>query len=269
MEMTDLPVSSWRDAVFVRVSRRSYDTAMPGEEILGRLERVCREFQPYPEARAVLVREPVDKVAAGIIGGYGRVSGAPCYLAFIGRMDSARVQECVGYTGEALVLEATSLGLSTCWVGGLFKPSVVSARLGLGENEKVICISPVGYPAAKPNLTDRTFKAIAGSSRRKSLEELVEGGRVPDGGVKSAIEAARLSPSANNRQPWRFRADSGAVTILTDNDKKEWKLSRRLDCGIAMLHFELGARATGLAGEWEFREAPEVASYVLSVTSFS
>lgn len=267
--MTDLPVSSWRDAVFVRVSRRSYDPAMPGEEALGRLERVCREFRPFPEARAVLVRESADRVAAGIIGSYGRVSGAPCYLAFIGRMDSARVQECVGYTGEALVLEATSLGLSTCWVGGLFKPDVVSARLGLGENEKVICICPVGYPAAMPSLTDRTFKAIAGSAHRKPLEELMEGGRVPEDPMKSALEAARLSPSANNRQPWRFRTDGRTVTVLTDSDKKDWKLSRRLDCGIAMLHFELGARAAGLAGDWEFREAPEVARYVLSVTSFS
>lgn len=265
----DLPVESWYRAVADRVSRRSYDPAMPGEEVLGRLERVCRDFRPFPEARAALVREPVDGVAKGIVGSYGRVSGAPCYLAFIGRMDSARAQECVGYTGEALVLEATSLGLSTCWVGGLFKPAAVSSRLGLGQNEKVICISPVGYPKARPSLTDRTFKAIAGSARRKPLEELVEGGRVPEGWMKMAIEAARLSPSANNRQPWRFRADSRAMTILTDNDKKEWKISRRLDCGIAMLHFELGARAAGLAGEWEFREAPEVARYVLSVTSFS
>jgi len=265
----DLPVSSWLDAVSVRVSRRSFAVEAPGEKLLGRLERVCREFRPFPEARAALVREPVGEVAAGIIGSYGRVSGAACYLAFIGRMDSVRVQECVGYTGEAIVLEATSLGLSTCWVGGLFKPAAVSSRLGLGENEKVICISPVGYPAARPSLTDRTFKAIAGSARRKPLEELVEGGRVPEGGVKTAIEAARLSPSANNRQPWRFRADGRAVTIFTDSDKKEWKLSRRLDCGIAMLHFELGARAAGLTGEWELLEAPEVARYVLSVTSFS
>ena len=84
----------------------------------------------------------------------------------------------------------------------------VSSRLGLGENEKVICISPVGYPKAKPSLTDRTFKTM-----------------------------------------------------------KDWKLSRCLDCGIAMLHFELGARAAGLPGEWEFLEAPEVARYILSITS--
>jgi hypothetical protein len=265
----DLPVSSWLGAGFVRVSRRNFGAVAPEDEVLDRLERVCREFRPFPEARAALVREPVDAVAKGIVGGFGRISGAPCYLAFIGRMDSARVQECVGYTGEALVLEATSLGLSTCWVGGLFKPGVVSERLGLDESEKVFCISPVGYPAARPSLTDRIFKAIAGSARRKSLEELVEGGRVHEGKLRAALEAARLSPSANNRQPWRFRADARAVTIFTDNDKKEWKLSRRLDCGIVMLHFELGARAAGLAGEWEFREAPEVARYVLSATSFS
>ncbi|MCJ7488330.1 MAG: nitroreductase family protein, partial [Candidatus Aminicenantes bacterium] len=222
----ELSVESWSLAIASRISRRSFAVEAPGEALLARLERVCREFRPFPEARAALVREPVDEVAAGIIGGYGRVSGAPCYLAFIGQMDSARVQECVGYTGEALVLEATSLGLSTCWVGGLFKPGVASARLGLGENEKVVCISPVGYPKAKPSLTDRIFKAIAGSAHRKSLEELMAGGRVPAGGLKPALEAARLSPSANNRQPWRFRTDARAVTIFTDNDKKEWKISR-------------------------------------------
>jgi nitroreductase len=265
----ELPVERWSRAIAGRASRRSYDPKMPREELLKRLEQVCREFQPFPEARAALVREPVDKVAAGIIGSYGRVRGAPCYLAFVGRMDSSRIQECVGYTGEALVLEATALGLSTCWVGGLFKPGLVSARLGLGENEKVICISPVGHAAARASLTDRTFKAIAGSARRESLEELVEGGRVPEGGVKAALEAARVSPSANNRQPWRFRADSRTVTIFTDNDKKEWKISRRLDCGIAMLHFELGARAAGLQGAWEYLDAPDVARYVFAVISSS
>jgi hypothetical protein len=87
--------------------------------------------------------------------------------------------------------------------------------------------------------------------------------------LRTALEAARLSPSANNRQPWRFRVGDRSFTVFTDSDKKEWKLSRRLDCGIAMLHFELGARTAGLAGEWEFLKAPEVARYVLFVTSFS
>jgi nitroreductase len=264
-----LSVGRWNPAIAERVSRRSYGPEPVPPEAVERLERVCRDFRPFPEARAAFVREPVDTVAKGIVGSYGRVSGAPGYLAFIGRMDSPRVQECVGYTGEALVLEATALGLATCWVGGLFKPGAVRSSPALEKNERVICISPVGYPAARPNLTDRTFKALAGSAKRKPLEELVESRPVPGGGLGKALEAARLAPSANNRQPWRFRVEGQGVTVFTDSDKNEWKLSRRLDCGIAMLHFELGARAAGIEGDWEFLEAPGVARYVFRATSSS
>ncbi len=265
----DLPVDRWAAAVAARKSRRSFARRTIAEETLGLLELACREFRPFPEARGVLVREPVDAVAAGIIGGYGRVAGAPCYLAFVGEMDSARVQEAVGYTGEGLILEATALGLSTCWVGGLFKPRAVSSALRSTAGERVLGISPVGYPAAKAGLTDRTFRALAGSARRKPMEDLIVGGLGPEGRWRGALAAARLAPSAANRQPWRFRIEGDAVTVLVDLVKANERLSRRLDCGIAMLHFELGARAAGLRGEWEFREAPEVASYKLSPTASS
>ncbi|MDI3546615.1 MAG: hypothetical protein PWR10_267 [Halanaerobiales bacterium] len=49
-----------------------------------------------------------------------------------------------------------------------------------------------------------------------------------------------------NRQPWRFRFSDGGVTISVDNPDKDL-YSKRLDCGIAMLHFELGARKKGVA----------------------
>ncbi|HHY93759.1 MAG TPA: nitroreductase, partial [Firmicutes bacterium] len=39
----------------------------------------------------------------------------------------------MGYTGEAVVLEATALGLATCWVGGFFRPEVAARLLGVGE----------------------------------------------------------------------------------------------------------------------------------------
>jgi hypothetical protein len=41
----------------------------------------------------------------------------------------------------------------------------------------------------------------------------------------------------------------------------EGNISRRLDCGIAMLHFEVGARLMGALGRWEILQAPEVARY--------
>ncbi len=38
-------------------------------------------------------------------------------------------------------------------------------------------------------------------------------------------------------------------------------ISKRLDCGIAMLHLELGARAAGTSGSWEFLKSPGVAQF--------
>lgn len=259
----ELPVERWFAAIGARTSRRSYEPTPPDEPALARLQLVCREFRPFSEARVELVREPVGSVSRGILGNYGRVTGAPCYLAFIGRTDSERAQECIGYyTGEGLVLEATALGLGTCWVGGLFKSRTAASAVGLDKNERIVAVSPVGRPKGKLSLTDRTFKAMAGSKSRKPLEELVTGGAVAGRGLREALEAARSAPSAVNRQPWRFRVEPGAVAIAASGGR-DGAVSNRLDCGIAMLHFELGARAAGLTGRWEFLPSPDVARFIL------
>jgi hypothetical protein len=257
----DLPVERWLAAVACRASRRNFDASPLEEDALARLETTCREFRPFPEARAELVRGPAAGVFRGILGAYGRITGAPCYMAFIGDLASARVQECAGYTGEGLILEATSLGLGTCWVGGFFGRETVSSQVELGGSERVLAISPVGRARTKPSLTDISFKFVAGSRKRKPLAELVEGSVVPDDGVRKGLDAARLAPSAVNRQPWRFKIEDGAVLVRADKDEKDPRISRRLDCGIAMLHFELGVRASGLAGRWEFLPPPGLARF--------
>ena len=51
--------------------------------------------------------------------------------------------------------------------------------------------------------------------------------------------------------------------IARDSGAETPKVTKRLDCGIAMLHAELGARATGAAGAWRDLEvALDVARYV-------
>ena len=39
-------------------------------------------------------------------------------------------------------------------------------------------------------------------------------------------------------------------------------ISKRLDCGIAMLHFELGAREVGASGSWQLLSGRDVALWV-------
>jgi nitroreductase len=257
----ELPVDAWFKAIPVRASRRTYEARPLRDEELVPLENACREFRPFPESRAELVREPSDGVFKGILGNYGRVTGAPCYLAFVGDLTSTRAQECTGYTGEGLILQATALGLDTCWVGGFFGRRAVSAQVRLGENEAVLAVSPVGFARGKKSVTDRTFKFFAGSKNRNPLRALVQGGLAIDPRIRKGLEAARLAPSAYNRQPWRFGIEDGAVVIRTDKEGKADKISRHLDCGIAMLHFELGVRAAGLSGSWEFLPTPDVARF--------
>jgi len=257
----ELPVDRWYPAIVSRRSRRTYLAEVPAEDVLARLDQVCREFQPFSEARALLVQKSPGAVFKGLIGHYGRVNGAPMYLAFIGKMSSPRVQEAAGYTGEGIILEATALGLATCWVGGFFRPKIVRSQIDIQHGERVLSVSPVGYAPMGKTRQETIMSALVKSSLRKPLAELVVG-KITAEWIEKALEAAQLAPSARNRQPWRFEIENHAVVITEDRSFGPSSISKRLDCGIAMLHFELGARAAGVRGEWEILASPCVARFI-------
>jgi len=256
----DLPVERWYPAIFKRLSRRTYVAEFPEEDKLDRLDQVCLEFRPFPEVRSQLVRESPETVFKGLFGRYGRVKGAPVYIAFVGEMSSPGVQEAAGYTGEGIILEATAMGLATCWVGGFFRPQSVRSQIDIRPGERVLSVTPVGYAPAEKDGQEKIMSGLVKSRSRKPLAKLVEGEIAA--WMEKALEAARLAPSAQNRQPWRFRVEKDGVVIGTDRSLNVSSISKRLDCGIAMLHFELGALAAGAAGGWEILPSPDVARFV-------
>jgi nitroreductase len=113
------------------------------------LEKFCKEFNPFSEVRACIMFKDPEGVFKGIIGTYEKVKGAPAYIAFIGDMTSPFVHEKLGYTGEAIILEAISLELSTYWVGGFFRPEVVAEVIKLHNTEGVLAVVLVGYADKK------------------------------------------------------------------------------------------------------------------------
>ena len=166
-------------------------------------------------------------------------------------MDSSRVQEAVGYTGEGIILEATSVGLGTCWVGGFFRPDVVNRQIPIANNERVLAVTPVGIPRDSFSFEEKLMTGFGYMHRRKRLSEMVTGTPKHEW-MKTALEAARLAPSAVNRQPWRFVIGDNSISVNLDEGRDSYKIARRLDCGIAMLHLELGARHAGATGKWTF-----------------
>lgn len=260
-----LPAQKWYEVLLKRRSRRQFNGKKLPQNIVAYLHQFSEELSNQLEGvRAVLVTEKPDEVFKGAVGSYGSIKNAPAYIAFIGDMSHPRVQEQLGYLGESFILEATYQELATCWVGGFFRPETVKKQISLEKEEKILAVSPVGYSDNKYTLEEKIMSGFAASHRRKSLEELCEDIKVKEPlpvWVKTALEAARLAPSAVNRQPWRFSIGEDSIKISVDSLKDSYQISKRLDCGIAMLHLEVGALHEGVRGEWAYLEGLDVAEF--------
>jgi nitroreductase len=260
----EISASRWYEAITMRHSRRQFDRSKPvSPEIMESLRSFCREFHPFPHARTELITESADQVFKGFIGKYGKIKGADAFMAFIGDMSYPSAQEEVGYTGEGIILEATALGLGTCWVGGFFRPEVARQLVKVRPHEKILAVTPVGYASERLSTEERIMTGFERSHRRIALPKLVTGldSQEWPSWVKISLEAARLAPSAVNRQPWGFEVGKDSVTVFVRNSTPDFSVSKRLDCGIAMLHIEVAALNSGIKGKWELLFAPEVARF--------
>ena len=260
--------AEWLGAASRRRSRRAFEPADAEPSKLARLASVCEEWHPYSDARVVLVTHPAVDIFTGIVGSYGKVQGAPHALVFIGDERADFPDQHVGYTGEAIVLEATVLGLATCWVGGFFSAKRVAQIVELGPGERAYAVSPLGTPLATDTLVERTMAGMAGAHKRKRVTEIapgIEHGEWPTWAV-AAVETARVAPSAMNRQPWRFRFEDGALIVAKAAPFETPKVTKRFDIGIAMLHVELAAHAHGLSGHWTDLAGNDVARFDLDAS---
>lgn len=260
----DIPFSKWYPAIEKRRSRRLFDLNCPIEpDKLAALDRVCKQFVPFSGARACLVNESGYDIFKGIVGSYGKVKGPPGFIAFIGNMNRTSVQEEVGYTGEGIILEATSLGLNTCWVGGFFRPEKVASIVEIKSNERVLAVTPVGYALKSGALEEDLMTGFGRAHRRVPISNLIGGLKhdsLPEW-IRTAIKAAQIAPSAVNRQPWGFEVQGNSIIVNIRTGGPEFNVAKRLDCGIAMMHIEVAALYFGIKGEWGFLEAPRVARF--------
>lgn len=258
----ELPVDRWYEALHHRHAWRSYQEIPVEEEKLYHLREVCAGLS-RPGARAKISHGDIAGVFHGFIASYGQVTGAPAYAAFIGDTGDPNYFEKVGYVGEGVILEAVALGLSTCWVGMTFHSGGVTEAMKIEPHEKVLAITPLGYRTDEPTRDDRIMRALSRHHKREPLDKLCSGLKQQACPLwaKDALEAAQLAPSAANRQPWRFLLADDSITITVDRYRDTHGISRRLDCGVAMMHVELGARHAGVSGHWEYLVAPDVARF--------
>ncbi len=260
----DLPYDRWERAVKDRISRRKYYDDPIRDNEMEVLQRTVKDLKgSFPLAEVMIMREGFSKVSNKLIGSYGLITGASSYGIIAGRSSEDRYRANIqaGALGESLVLEATSLGLDTCWMGGFFEREDVYSEADIGDLE-VLAIVPLGEAKDSLTIVERLAKRATGSHKRKPISELCSEDfldNAPDW-MRTAVDLARRGPSAMNRQPWRFDIDGKDLVLTSALKKKNYEVSPYLDCGIALLHLLVGAGYEGIDVDIEYGEPPLIAT---------
>ncbi len=138
----------------------------------------------------------------------------------------------MGFMLQQVDLHLVSIGLGGCWQGG---PRLTRTSRNGSELEPVILLA-FGIP-----LKDERRRDVADFDRR-SLSEITE-----ISGHESILEAARLAPSAMNKQPWFFTAgENGSINVYVSRSSMRERVNQ-VSAGIALCHMWLAAAHLGLS----------------------
>ena len=158
---------------------------------------------------------------------------------------------------EKIILYCTSLGLNTVWLGGTYTSSCFTKALKLDEkNEKLVCVSPVGY--RNPNK-----KGIISYFSKRKRNEWAKNFFFEKPGqamtedkctffTKDIIEAIRWLPTATNRQDYAVVFKEYTAHVFSVGSS----MCYLCDGGIAMAHVEVACVGSGINGKWEKVENP-------------
>ena len=263
------------ETMLARKSVRSYDGRPIEAETLEKVKGFADQIQnPFGiPVRFVFLDAKEEGLSSPVL------TGEPLYVA--GKVDKVPYGDVAfGFAMEELLLFAWSLGLGSVWIGGTMKRELFEKAAGLEAGERMPCVSPLGYAAGKRSLRETIMRRGVGADGRLPGERLFFDGdfSTPLAGKAlepwgEVLELVRWAPSAVNKQPWRLVLREGRFHFYLKHDKGYVSEVvgdlQKIDMGIALCHFVLGAKAMGresaVAVEDPRIPVPEGMEYIASV----
>jgi len=143
------------------------------------------------------------------------------YIALVGKKGRG-LDEKIGYYGERVVLKATALGLSTCWVALSYSKRKSACMIKPGETLR--CVVALGYGENR-----------GVPHQSKPMEALCCADDMP-AWFRAGVEAAMLAPTAVNQQKFLLTLSGNTVKAEATGG-----FYSKIDLGIVKYHFEIGA----------------------------
>jgi nitroreductase len=189
---------------------------------------------------------------------YGTIQGHNTYILGTSKSSiDSRVN--YGYLMEKVVLKATEIEISTCWIG-YFDDSYFN-EVSIEDGFEIPSIVIVGYSEDRKPYLDKFIRFAVSASKRNSWHKLFFNYRLKTPltpkyveKYSDSLEMVRLAPSSGNTQPWRVFFDENAneFHFFKKSISKRYELRglHDIDMGIALSHFELTSLQNGLSGRW-------------------
>lgn len=242
------------ELIRTRRSVRTFDERPIPSDVLAQLTAYMQQIEnPYGiPVRFELLNAKEHGLSSPVI------SGGDYYIAAAVE-DIPHSGEAFGFSFEALVLYAWSLGLGTTWIGGTMNRGLFERAMKLADNETMIAVTPIGYPAEKMSLRETMMRKGVKASVRAAFGEAFFDGSfdVPlteekAGKLFLPLEMVRLGPSAVNKQPWRVLVTENAVHFYVKKGMMNAAVGsmQKADLGIALCHFALTAKELGIDTEF-------------------
>lgn len=225
-------------AIGLRTSRRTYTNTPLDETTVN----IIKDMVDYVNQKANLNFVFVEDASFAFnvfTGKFGAV--AVC------GPDKISAREDCGFYGETIVLQCAYHGLGTCWVSGSYNENKMLEYLDLPKGIRLYCVIAIGFVKEKRTLKERAIYS-ATHKNSKPYQKMLEAcdDKLPEY-VEFGLKMVEKAPSEVNRRPVKFRFENGVISASVDEPYSD----KSIDLGIAKLHFQLGASAKGVKGEWK------------------
>lgn len=258
-----------------RKSCRTFNSTQLNKEDKSALERLIQDNKLGLNKESInfQIIEKHDKEIPLKIN-YGMIQGHRTYvLGTTKSTPDSRIN--YGYLMEKVLLKASELNISSCWVG-YFDPNYFK-EIKIKSGNEIPSILILGY-AEKQSVGERLVRMTIKANKRNDWEQLFFNYKsnlpltpIQIPAYADSLEMLRLGPSSGNTQPWRLFYDHASKEFhffkKIINKRYDEMGLHEIDMGIAMAHFELTSAHKGLQGKWikhseEIKGIPEDLHYI-------